>query len=85
MGVSHWDSFQEEAENPLPLRSVPAPKVGTKAHHPQPLPSSGSTVVPFQATGDMAPTHPGSLRSQGLAWEGLGIRTGKNWEWNGES
>lgn len=75
MAVSHWDSFQEEAENPLPLRSVPAPAAGTRAT-PRPLPSSGPTAVPVQATGGTAPPHPKSPRSQGLDREGLAAAVG---------
>lgn len=57
MAVSHWDSFQEEAENPLLPRSVPAPTAGTRAT-PRPLPSSGSPAVPFHAAGGAAPAPP---------------------------
>ena len=46
MAMSHWDSFQEEAEKPLPLRSVPAPKAGTGAPHPQPLPPPALQLSP---------------------------------------
>lgn len=80
MAVSHWDSFQEEAEKPLPLRSGPAPTPGTNAHHSQPLPSSGPAAVPFHATGGTAPPHPSSPRAQGLAWEGLGAKAGNEEE-----
>lgn len=60
MAVSHWDSFQEEAENPLPLRSVPAPTAGTSAT-PQPLlhlAQQLSPSVPWGAQLHPTPTLP---------------------------
>lgn len=58
---------------------------GTRAPPPRPLPSSGSTAVPFHATGGTAPPHP--ILSD--PWSRLGRAGGCDrmcsWEWGGQT